>query len=366
MRFIFRLAMWVGGICLLGSLLLQGLWHLARRRREGARPWSWKRFFLGQLVLIPVLVFFGLPVLFGYFGTRAQTRGDERAYPGPRFDSEGRWILMNRDRLKTTPPPDAAERARIQKRSLRLTAPDGVELQVYHVPAAEAPARAQVLLVHGLFRSAMELEPVADMFRRAGCDCWLLEMGSHGKSSRRSFTYGAKEQGDVLTAARHIRSARPDSPLIIWGISLGGAAASLAVPEIEGLAGLVIDCPTPDLRSAANNYLGSPRRGPDLPQVWIDMISFWLQSFAGFDMDVLRPAEVYRALDPQLPVLFLGGELDHAMPADSVRALYASLPQDPANKQLWIAPGAQHGKGFEDRPREYEAQLRAFLDRALD
>src|SRR5262249_57552026 len=129
---------------------------------------------------VPCHVLFTFPLLLGWFGPHGRfTRGDERAYAGPRIAADGRWLLQDRDSLRSekngTAAVDPAVAAAAAARAVAIVGADGNLLRAYRVEAAHEPPRAVVLLVHGLFRSALELETPASMFRLLGCEWRLLE-----------------------------------------------------------------------------------------------------------------------------------------------------------------------------------------------
>ena len=92
-------------------------------------------------------------------------------------------------------PADVVAAAAARER--RFASTDGVTLCAFRLEAKQEPPVAVAVLVHGLFRSAMELEPVAAMLHEQGCECWLLDLRNHGGSSRAPFTGGLRELADL-------------------------------------------------------------------------------------------------------------------------------------------------------------------------
>jgi pimeloyl-ACP methyl ester carboxylesterase len=115
------------------------------------------------------------------------------------------------------------------------------------------------VLVHGIFRGALEIETPGAMLRDLGGEVLLLELRNHGGSEKAPITFGRDEMLDVLTAAEFLQ-ARPEAagrPLVFFGVSFGTAAAALAAPQLRDLDGLVLDAPMDDLRATARRLFAT-------------------------------------------------------------------------------------------------------------
>ncbi len=361
-------------VALLPTAVLAAIWAIVLRlRARPAKPFL-ARAAWAHLWLFFVHALFTFPVLLGWWGSRGLgTRGDESSYEGPRIAADGTWSLQDSRKLRAErnapPPQDVVEASR--GLAVSLPGADGIALRAFHVPAKKSPPIATVVLVHGLFRSALELEAPASMFRDLGCDCWLVEQRNHGRSGRAPATFGLRESDDLVAAVcaiREVHGAR--APLVLFGVSLGSAAVALAAPRIEGLAGLVLDAPVEDLLAAAHRMLGlqrhdDGRRWFALWEPWRSLVLASVENWSDVRLADVQPARALRGLPSSLPVLLVGGEHDDKSPQDVVRALFDSLPMADGDKQLWIADGAGHGDAWKVAPADYRAQLRSLLQRAL-
>ncbi|MGE3172569.1 MAG: alpha/beta hydrolase [Planctomycetota bacterium] len=378
---IFPLA--AAGVFLLATLVPAALvavvlWLLGRPQRRYWRFVGW-----AHLALLLVHLFVTFPLLLGWFGSRGLgTRHDERSYTGPRIAADGEWLLQDRDSLRAerdaaaagaAPASESRPFARVQP--VRIPGSDGVSLNSWFVPAERQPPRAVVVLVHGLFRSALELERPAAMFRRLGCDVWLLEQRNHGGSDRAPATFGLHESDDLVAAARFVRARSGGGgappPMVVFGVSLGTVAAALALPRLDGVAGAVLDAPVDDLVATADRMLslersGDRRRFFAVYQPWRSLVLAALELWSGFRMRDVRPTAALQGLPQTLPVLLIGGAHDDKVPVEAVRALYDSLPMPAGTKDVWIVDDAHHGDAWLRHPDRYEARLDAFLRRAVD
>lgn len=342
-----------------------------RRRPQRA---LWRRALWVHVGLFVVHLFVTFPTVLGYVGSRlVGTRPPDRPYEGPRL-SAGELLVQTTDTLidEAENGADVPEpvRAAARARAHRLPSTDGVSLRMFRIEARQEPPRAVAVLVHGLFRGAVEVEPVAEMLRDLGCECWLLELRNHGGSSRAPFTGGLGESDDVVAAVEYVRSrpGRRDARIVLYGVSLGSVATALALPRIDGVAGVVFDSPIDDLHAAAHRMLSFRRPGDGrswfaMYEPWRSLIIAALGAWSGFRVADVAPGEVLATLPHDLPMLLIGGENDNRAPPDSVRRLFDRLPMPPALRELWIDPAGGHGDLAELEPQEYARHLARLLDR---
>jgi dienelactone hydrolase len=361
------------GILLAAGILVTLVVRLALLLLRRRPTHYWRRALWLNLLLVPGYALLIVPGAMGWFGSRlVGTRRDERGYEGPRFAADGRWLLQSRASLAA----DRAEReaggaaaaSQPAPQAVRLESRDGVPLRAFFV-AARAPARGvAVVLVHGLFRGALELEPVGAMLRDLGADVLLLELRNHGGSGRATPTFGRDEASDVEAAAAHLRAraATRDHRIVLFGVSLGTVAVSLAAPE-AGVAGLVLDAPVADLLATAHRMLAASTRGAPrrlgLPEPFRSLVIRSVGLWCGVDLAAIQPLRALEKLSPAVRALVIGAELDDRVTPAEVRAVHDALASPPPLKDLWICPGADHGGVWTAAPDEYRARLRAFLDR---
>jgi dienelactone hydrolase len=354
----------MAGMLFLASVGLVLVVRLALRLL-GRRPRRfWRRAAVVLLVLIPVHALVLAPLGIAWRVTHGTlTRPDERGYAGPRVRPDGTWEPQSRATLAAArgAGPTAEQHA------VRFRSRDGTGLRAFHVPARERPEAApRAVLVHGLFRGALELEPVAAMLHGLGCEVLVLELRGHGASGRAVPTFGLRESEDVEAAARFL-AERPGAgrgPLVLFGVSLGTAAVALAAPRVAGLAGLVLDSPMAELEGTAERFLGGgSRRFTAIPQPFRFALLESVQLCSGIRFSGLRPIESLAALPDTIAALVVGGGLDHRMPPEVVRRVHDALRAPPGRKELWIREGSEHGQVWLDDPAGYRARLGSLISR---
>lgn len=336
------------------------------------RYWRWVWWGHAALFVLHLCVTF--PLALGYVGSRLiGTRPHERTYAGPRLDGNGAllvqdWDSLAREKAAGRPEVDAATAAAAAARERLVPSSDGVTLRTFRLEARQEPPVAVAVLVHGLFRSAMELEPVAAMLRDQGCECWLVELRNHGGSSRAPFTGGLRESDDVVAAVDHVRAqpGRATAPIVLFGVSLGTVAISLALPRIDGVAGVVLDSPIDDLAAAARRMLSFHRENDRrsffaMSEPWQSAVIAALGAWSAFDVADVSPSDVLATLPHDLPMLLIASGHDDRAPASTVERMFARLPMPDALKEFWFAADAHHGDACRSAATDYAAHLQRLL-----
>ena len=244
------------------------------------------------------------------------------------------------------PRPERAE-------DVLIRTEDGIDLSGW-VLEPKAPARATVLLFHG----------IGDV-RLGGWMPWLAECGyrsialghrGHGKSSGKRTTFGWDERRDVVAVARFGRERFPAEPIILWGVSMGGAAVAYAAREVGTAAAVIIESCYATIDEAYDNRLKlqAPEwlvflgHGPRLAVEWR----------GGLERADLRPVDHVRGFTGDQLFVIAGGADPLATPGESER-IAGAVP----GAALWIVPKAEHAACSGPNPAEYKSKVRAFFDR---
>jgi pimeloyl-ACP methyl ester carboxylesterase len=239
---------------------------------------------------------------------------------------------------------------------------DGVPLAGWWVPATDA--KGTVVLVHGLNRSRIEMVRRVPFVNAAGWNALLMDLRHHGASGGETTTFGAKEKEDVRAAVRLARERSP-GPIVLWGVSLGGASVVFAAAEDPEVAGVICDSSFRSLEDTVRHHLQlfrSWRWWLRLVPRWpvADLTVFWIGRRGRFD-----PAFVdVRAAASRLwgrPVLFVANSEDRRMPKEIAFDLQAAAGP---GAEVLIVPGKSHGGAWRDGTAAYEAAAAAVLEAA--
>ena len=233
---------------------------------------------------------------------------------------------------------------------------EGVDLSYFYVPAT-VPARGNLVILHGK-DSAKEvyLEYLPQLVPH-GYNVLLYDARAHGRSGGQFTSFGYHEWRDVVQAAEKLRFLGGDLPTGVFGHSMGGAVALLAMARSQKIEFGIVESAFAHLGQITNLYA---RRKLGLPlPVWLtDTILDRSERLARYTHREVHPLQAARSVSQ--PTLIVHGELDASIDVDNGRQLYASLASQ--TKELYIIPGAGHDNITEIGDDGYWWRLRAFLE----
>jgi fermentation-respiration switch protein FrsA (DUF1100 family) len=185
----------------------------------------------------------------------------------------------------------------------------------------------------------------------------LFDFRHQGMSSGSITTLGYQERLDVQAAVRYaLEQERADPPVVVWGVSMGAAAALMAAAESADISAVISDSSFDSLLGTLRHHLRLFLPLPGFPIA--DEVGYWtawLGHFRLADFDVVKAVE--RIGDR--PILFVAVADDRRMPPSIARTLYAHA-RSPL-KKIVVLPGRRHGEGFNQARESYEKTVEEFL-----
>ncbi|MEO8501427.1 MAG: alpha/beta fold hydrolase [Vicinamibacteria bacterium] len=252
----------------------------------------------------------------------------------------------------------------VPREDITLTASDGVKVSGWWIPV-EHP-RGTVVLVHGLNRTRIEMAKKVEPLHAWGFNCILIDLRHHGASGNHPTTFGLTEKLDVRAAVDFALS-KFDGPVVLWGVSLGGATATLEAADDPRVKGLISDSAYDSLPNTVRHHLNLARgfriRGvPILKLVptWptANIVLFWMKERGDFDpeaVDVLAAA----AKIGDRPSLFVNNSGDARIPHEIGTEM--SRLAGPKSRTL-LTDSKSHGGAWRDAHETYEAAVKKLLD----
>jgi pimeloyl-ACP methyl ester carboxylesterase len=250
---------------------------------------------------------------------------------------------------------------------------DHISLKGWYVPASlpgGGEAKGTIVYCHGLHRSRIEMLPMAQFGHSLGYDGLLFDFRNHGQSGGNVTSIGYWERLDVEAAVQDaLTREHAPRPVIVWGVSMGAAAALMAAAEDPQINAVISDSTFLSFdRVIKHHYhlvLHLIRRHwwwfPPLPSFPITNeiidLSAWRAHFrpSAFNLET-----AVQRIAPR-PILFVAVKNDVRMPPQIARTLY-SLDNAPI-KAMVVVPGKRHGEGFNESRAPYEDAVKAFLAR---
>ena len=283
-----------------------------------------------------------------------------------RFDMGPRLSRFLGGNGKNAPDWTASDYAPLKKRGkqwleaqpakvVHITSFDGLTLRgtLYENP----DARGVLVACHG-FRSRgnSDFGAACPYYYEKGLTILLIDQRACGDSQGRFMTYGVHERRDAQDWCRLMAERFPGMPILLAGISLGGATVLMASDDLpDNVKAILADCgfssPWQQLE-----YVG--RRTVDIPMAPVLWgVDLWCRLLAHFS---LKQWSVQRALVKNTrPICFIHGQRDNLVPYSCTEANMAVCAAPTA---LFSVPNADHGMSFIVDTEGYRRVVGGFLD----
>ena len=246
------------------------------------------------------------------------------------FRSPGEWSLGRSRPNSPQLPSDEGLAYITQKLPI-----NGKEwLDTWLIPVANP--KGTILLFHGNggSKSSQLLAPTK-VFHELGYDALLVDFRGVGGSSGNTTTLGAKEAKDVAIAFNYAQQKQLQSPLILYGISMGSAAIMNAIHQdlIQPNA-VILELPFAKLINALKSRLTAVKM-PTFPLG--ELMLFWGSVQHGFNGFIHNPVNYAKSI--QCPTLVLYGALDRWTTEAEIQQIFNNLP---SKRILAAFPNAGH------------------------
>lgn len=260
------------------------------------------------------------------------------------------WLLAHPVQVKVGPAP-----ADLGARNASFTTARGNTIRGWWCPRDGSPGA--VILLPGIRANRLSMVGRARFLRSRGYSVLLIDLQATGESEGEHITFGWRERDDVRAAVAYVRRMQPEARVGIVGSSLGGAAALLALPELE-VDALVLESVYPSIDRATRNRL--ERRLGAIGARAASLLLSQLKPRLGVSASQLRPMD--HIGEARCPVLVISGADDEHTTAADTRMLYEAAKPP---KELWIVPKAKHVDLHRAAKGEYEKRVSEFLERSF-
>ncbi|MEO0575092.1 MAG: alpha/beta fold hydrolase [Pseudomonadota bacterium] len=119
-----------------------------------------------------------------------------------------------------------------------------------------------IVSLHGFGLEKESMPGYASMFADAGFDVYMVDLPGHGESTGEYVTYGLRESQAIAGLINKLIDEQAPKPLIVFGVSLGGATAIRAAAIADGVDAVLAMQPfenpldvIPNFRHRAPAYL---------------------------------------------------------------------------------------------------------------
>lgn len=221
---------------------------------------------------------------------------------------------------------------------------------------------ANVILCHGYQGSKEFMYGYIDLFPR--CNILLFDFRAHGKSDGKMTSIGVLESRDVIGAVHYLREItqvnQPSKklPLVIFGVSMGGAAALKAAELEPNLCdALVVDSVFCTLRTVMAQVFSLKTGLPHFP--FFAVITRLFNYFLGCDLDTMSLIQSVQKITH--PIFFIHSCNDGFIEPKHCLTLYSHAASN--RTKIWIGPKCQHGWLHTYYPEMYHKKVISFLNK---
>jgi alpha-beta hydrolase superfamily lysophospholipase len=232
----------------------------------------------------------------------------------------------------------------------------GVTLEAWFLPGEND--RLVVALFHGYAASKSTLLTAARAFHQLGYATLLVDFYGSGGSSGAGTMIGVKEADDVAAAVQYMRRTWPERKVVLYGISMGGAAVLRAIAANGAEPdGIIIEATFDSLLNAGRNRF---RAMGLLPSPFAELLLFWGGVQNGFNAFAHNPVDYARAV--KQPALILHGEKDERTTFEQARSIAEAMG---AHARFIGYAEVTHMPIVEARPKEWTRDVAVFLEEIL-
>jgi dipeptidyl aminopeptidase/acylaminoacyl peptidase len=238
----------------------------------------------------------------------------------------------------------------------RFASPTGSTLEAWYVPGKEA--LPIVLLFHGYAASKSSLLTTARVFHELGYGALLVDFYGSAGSSGSGTTIGVKEADDVAATFDYARRTWKDRKIVLYGISMGGAALlrAVAVNGVKPDAAIVEATFDTLLNTGKNRFRSMGLSG----WPFAELLLFWGSVQSGFNFFSHNPVDYARSVN--CPTLILHGEKDERVTLDEARTIASVMG---INARFVAFSGVPHMRIVDARPEQWRREVEKFLEQVL-
>lgn len=300
-------------------------------------------FLLSILLIIGILLASWYAYRISFFSPKSHHPAPDTPMDGPQYEAVAEHI----NRISSI-------MQRIPFEEVTIKSFDGTTLygRYYH-QCDGAPVE---ILFHG-YRS----HPYRDcsgghtLSRKMGFNVLVVDQRAHGASGGHTICFGIKERKDCICWIQYITERFGEVPIILSGISMGGATvlmcADLALPD--HVACIVADSPYSSPVAIIEKVCRDQKYPVAVCRPFLYLGAF---IFGGFRLGRCSAKDSVK--NSKIPVLLIHGEADHFVPCDMSLEIAAACA---SRVEVATFPDAGHGLSYLTDPVRYEAVVCHFL-----
>lgn len=254
------------------------------------------------------------------------------------------------EKIASTNTPEAFG---LDYESVSFFTEDGIRIAGWYVPKKGGEGKSTVIALHGYPADKGDILSRV-VFLADKYNLLLIDFRYFGESGGSYSTVGARETGDLAAAVNFALSRRAEK-IGIYGFSMGGAVALMALPKVPAVDAVVAEASYAQLALMTRELyrLFGPAKG-----FLTALTAVAAKAALGIDLYAVSPADAVVGTDK--PVLLIHGRYDKVIPFENAELIALSLRDDP-NAEFWFNESRVHGEAS----RELPEKVGAFFDKHL-
>ena len=215
-----------------------------------------------------------------------------------------------------------------------------------------------VILTHGYTYNRLGSVKYMNLYRKMGYSCIQYDLRGHGANAKCPVTMGLKESRDLLAVIDWVHERYGENIILgLHGESMGSASQTLALREKPRVDFVVNDCGFAELTEVLRGQLSKRFH---LPAFLVSTASILNKIYYKYSYQEVRPVDALK--ENQVPICFMHGREDTFIPYQHSELMAETTK---GYQEVHLYEDADHALSFEKHPKEYEENLKAFLEKVL-
>ncbi len=237
---------------------------------------------------------------------------------------------------------------------------DQIWLRGWFVPS-EKPSEKTIILMHGWGMNRADIFKNTYFLQAVGYNLFYFDFRALGESGGRVSSIGYLERNDIAAAVSFLKKTRPQCcrKIGLYGISMGGMVAICEAARNREIVCVGAEAAYYSFRRVVSRWAWVHRHVPYFPLMPI--VLHYIRKQLKGNPERYSPKYNIPKISPR-PILLIHGRYDSLVPAVQAKQLYRCAGEP---KELWLVPGAKHGKCAEIGGFEYKQRLTDFYKKYL-
>jgi len=235
-----------------------------------------------------------------------------------------------------------------------------INIKGYWIKSNLSETKAIMILVHGIGGCKEHFLGLAKKLADKGIESIVFDSRAHGKSSGQYCTYGYKEKKDISKIIHYIKSIDSNTPIGIWGNSMGGAIAIQALEHDSRIEFGIIESTFTELEQVVYDYQKRYLKGFGI-RILTDFALKRAGEIGDFKPDMVKPINSVKNIEQ--PVLISHGTSDENISFQYGKSLFDEL-KSKHKKFIKIKGGGHYNLSKKGGPN-YTQTIFDFIDNSI-